>query len=395
MTQRLTISSLGTGLLMAAILSSCGGNSNSDNGPAAIGDTIAVNPAPDSAGFKDTIDGKATHLYKLGNGAATAYVTDFGARLVALFVPDKNGTPTDVVAGFDSVKGYESARDAYFGATIGRYGNRIAKGKFHLDGKEYSIPINNGINALHGGVKGFSDYVWDGTKTSDSTLELTFTSKDGDEGFPGTLQAKVTYTLTANTGLKLVYLATTDKKTVLNLTNHAYYNLNGAGNGTILDHQLQIYGNGYTPIDSGLIPTGKVEPVTGTPFDFQQPTAIGARINTDNLQLKNGKGYDINFALNAPMGADSLRHAATVWADKSGIVMDVYTREPGLQFYTGNFMAGKHPMKYGKKDDYRTAFCLETQHFPDAPNEPSFASTVLEPGTVYHTVSEYLFSVKK
>jgi aldose 1-epimerase len=393
--------SLGAGLLMTALFSSCGGHSSEpsvtqsvDTTHATASDSAAAVFTPGPTAFTDTIGGKTTHLYTIENGRIRAYITDYGGRLVALFVPDKNGKETDVVAGFDNVQGYKWARDSYFGAIIGRYGNRIGKGKFHLDGKTYSIPVNNGLNALHGGVKGFSDYVWDATKTSDSTLELTLTSPDGDMGFPGTLKTTVRYTLTSNRGMRLDYLATTDKKTVVNLTNHAYYNLNGAGSGTILDHRLQLYADGYTPIDSGLIPIGRIVPVAGTPFDFRTATAIGSRINTDNEQLKYGKGYDHNFVLNPSAGNDSLRHAATVWADKSGIVMDVYTEEPGLQFYTGNFMAGKNAMKYGKKDDYRTAFCLETQHYPDAPNKPSWPSTVLEPGKTYQTTSEYLFSVR-
>lgn len=382
--------------LLLMMTSSCGGNSSAPSADStATPDSLkstTFSPAP--AAFTDTVEGKTTHLFEIQNGAIKAYVTDFGGRLVALFVPDKNGKPTDVVAGFDNVKGYETTRDAYFGATIGRYGNRIGKGTFHLDGKTYNIPINNGVNALHGGVKGFSDHVWDVVKSSDSTLDLSLTSPDGEMGFPGALKVNVRYTLTQN-GLKLDYLATTDKKTVVNLTNHAYYNLNGAGSGTILDHKLQVYGSGYTPVDSGLIPTGKIDPVSGTPFDFTTATAIGARIGADNEQLKNGKGYDHNFVLNPPAGNDSLRHAATVWGDKSGIVMDVYTEEPGIQFYTGNFMTGKHTMKYGKSDGYRTAFCLETQHYPDAPNQPSWPSTTLVPGKTYRTTTEYIFSVSK
>jgi aldose 1-epimerase len=392
--------SLSAGLLMTAFLFSCGGNPSGPATPSAdtahaipFDSAVAVfNPGP--AAFTDTIGGKTTHLYTIQNRQIRAYITDYGGRLVALFVPDKKGKETDVVAGFNNVLGYKGARDSYFGAMIGRYGNRIGKGRFRLDGKTYAIPINNGMNALHGGVKGFSDYVWDAAKTSDSTLELTLISPDGDMGFPGNLRAKVRYTMLANGGLRLDYLATTDKKTVVNLTNHAYYNLNGAGSGTILDHKLQIFADGYTPIDTGLIPTGRIDPVAGTPYDFRTPQVIGSRINADNQQLKYANGYDQNFVLNPAAGGDSLRHAATVWADRSGIVMNVYTVEPGLQFYTGNFMAGKNPMKYGKKDDFRTAFCLETQHYPDAPNKPSWPSTVLAPGKTYHTTTEYLFSVK-
>ena len=388
--------SLCAGLLMTAFLSSCGGHS-SDTTPSPVvdSDSALEGLKPNPSAFTDTIGGKVSSLYEIHNGKIEAYITDYGGRLVALFVPDKNGKETDVVDGFDSVQGYERTRDSYYGGIIGRYGNRIGKGTFHLDGKTYSIPINNGVNALHGGVKGFSDYVWDAAKTSDSTLELSLTSPDGDMGFPGALKVKVRYTVTANQGLRLDYLATTDKKTVVNLTNHAYYNLDGAGSGTILNQQIQINADGYTPIDSGLIPTGKIAPVAGTPFDFRKPEVIGSRINDNNQQLTYGKGYDHNFVLNPPAGGDSLRHAATLWAATSGIVMDVYTVEPGLQFYTGNFMNGQHKMKYDKRDTYRTALCLETQHYPDSPNEPAWPPTVLEPGKTYHTTTEYLFSVKK
>jgi len=380
-----------TFFLLAATLFSCGGPSATEP-TVAPADSTATGPRPET--FADTLDGKATHLYALQNGPIRALITNYGGRLVSLFVPDKGGKATDVVAGFDSVDGYRRAKSAYFGALIGRYGNRIGHGSFTLDKKAYTIPLNNGANALHGGTRGFDDYVWDGDKKNDSTLELHFLSRDGDMGFPGNLNVKVRYTLTADEGLKIEYTANTDTKTVVNLTNHAYYNLNGAGSGSILDHRLEVYGLGYTPVDSGLIPTGKIEPVAGTPFDFTQPMAIGARINADNVQLKNGKGYDHNFVIGNGRPSDTLRHAATVWADQSGIVMDVYSMEPGLQFYTGNFMDGSHAMKYGKRDEHRTAFCVETQHFPDSPNEPAWPSTELNPAKTYHTVTLYRFSAK-
>jgi aldose 1-epimerase len=235
--------------------------------------------------------------------------------------------------------------------------------------------------------------VWEGEKKNDSTLELKFLSRDGDMGFPGNLSVRVTYTLQSN-GLKIDYNATSDAKTVCNLTNHAYWNLNGAGSGSILQHKLQIYGTGYTPVDSGLIPTGTIDPVKGTPFDFTQATAIGDRINEDNVQLKNGKGYDHNFVIGNGKPSDTLRHAATFWADRTGIVMDVYSMEPGLQFYSGNFMDGTLAMKYGKTNAHRTAFAAETQHFPDSPNEPKWPSTELDPGKTYHTTTVYKFSTK-
>jgi aldose 1-epimerase len=344
--------------------------------------------------FETTIDGKKTDLYILKNhNGMQAAITNYGGRLVSLLVPDKDGKMTDVVVGFKSVQDYVSSTEPYFGATIGRYGNRIAKGKFSLDGKQYTLFTNNGANTLHGGKKGFQAVVWDAKQLNDSTVELTYLSKDMEEGFPGNLNIKVTYSLTANNGFQCRYEATTDKKTVVNLTNHAFFNLNGEGSGSILNHVVQIYADKYTPIDSGLIPTGQLAPVAGTPLDFTTPTTIGARIDSNDQQLKNGNGYDHNFVLNGAK-ENGLTHAATVTGDKSGIVMDVYTKEPGLQFYSGNFMQGKNTFKDGSKDDFRTAFAMETQHFPDSPNEPSFPSTVLKPGEVYQTSSIYVFSMK-
>lgn len=347
-----------------------------------------------SNSFENEIDGKKTNLYTLQNKNIKAAITNYGGRLVSLWVPDKSGKMIDIVVGFESVDDYKNSSEPYFGATIGRYGNRIAKGKFKIDGVEYSSSLNNSPNMLHGGKNGFQGKVFDAKQIGDTALELTYLSKDGEEGFPGNLNVKVTYTLTADNELKLDYDATTDKKTVVNLTNHAYWNLNGEGSGTILNHMLMINADRYTPVDSTLIPIGKLESVKGTPFDFTKPTAIGQRIDSSNVQLKNGLGYDHNFVLNKNKSA-GLNHAATANADQSGIQMDVYTMEPGLQFYTGNFMKSKNTMKRGIKDNYRTAFCLETQHFPDSPNEPSFPSTILEPGKKYHTESVYKFSISK
>jgi aldose 1-epimerase len=350
---------------------------------------------PDKKNFETTIDGKQTDLYVLKNhNGMEAAFTNYGGRLVSLLVPDKNGKMTDVVVGFKSVQDYQNSTEPYFGATIGRYGNRIAKGKFTLDGKQYNLSINNGANTLHGGKKGFQDVVWDADKLNDSTIQFTYLSKDMEEGFPGNLKAKVTYSLTENNGLKCEYEATTDKPTVVNLTNHAFFNLNGEGSGTILNHTVQIYADKYNPIDSGFIPLGPIAMVVGTPLDFTKPTTIGARINENNIQLKNAKGYDHNFVLNGTK-VNGLNHAATVIGDKSGIVMNIYTQEPGLQFYSGNFMQGKNTFSDGSKDDFRTAFAMETQHFPDSPNEPSYPSTVLKPGQVYKTYSVYDFSTVK
>lgn len=346
----------------------------------------------DSA-FKDTIDGKATSLYILRNkNNVTAAFTNYGGRIIGLWVPDKNGEMTDVVVGLASVEDYKKSTEPYFGATIGRFGNRIANGKFTLDGVEYDLPKNNGPNTLHGGSKGFETVIFDATQPDSSTVIFNYFSRDGEEGFPGNLKVKVTYSLTDDNELKMNYEAETDKKTVLNLTNHAFFNLNGEGSGTILNHILQINANDYLPVDSTLIPYGNPQSVIGTPFDFRQPTTIGKRIEEDNEQLKNGKGYDHNFIL---IKKDSFNHAATIIGDKSDIRMDIYTREPGLQFYSGNFMQGKNKFKGKGKDDFRTAFALETQHYPNSPNEPSYPSTVLEPGEKYQTTSVYKFSVKK
>lgn len=349
---------------------------------------------PSKEAFQKTIDGKKTDLFILKNNSnAKVAITNYGGRVVSLLVPDKNGKVVDIVNGFDNVEDYTKGGDTYFGALIGRYGNRIAKGKFSLDGKEYTLATNNAPNALHGGPKGFSRVIWDAKQLSDNQLELTYHAKDGEEGYPGNLHVKVTYTLTGSNDLEIDYEATTDKKTVLNLTNHSYFNLNGEGSGTINNHLMQIFADRYTPVDSTLIPTGKLESVDGTPFDFRNPTAIGARVDQENTQLKYGKGYDHNFVI-ADKKSSVLKRAATVVGDKSGIVMDVLTKEPGIQFYGGNFLDGSHTLKNGTKDEHRTAFCLETQHFPDSPNQPSFPSTVLNPGETYKTTTVYKFSAK-
>ncbi len=365
------------------------------NSNVTLADSTGNQLIPGKKDFETTIDGKSTDLYVLKNhNGMEAAFTNYGGRLVSLLVPDKNGKMTDVVVGFNSVEGYEKSTEPYFGATIGRYGNRIARGQFTLNGKKYQLSVNNGVNTLHGGKKGFQYVVWDAVKLNDSTLQLSYLSKDMEEGFPGNLKVKVTYSLTGDNGLKCQYEATTDKETVVNLTNHAFFNLNGEGSGTILDHKVQIYADKYTPIDSGFIPLGPLAVVKGTPFDFTTPVTIGARIKEQNEQLRNGKGYDHNFVLNGTK-VNGLYHAATVTGDKSGIVMNIYTQEPGLQFYSGNFMLGKNTFADGSKDDFRTAFAMETQHFPDSPNQPAYPSTVLKPGQVYTTYSVYDFSTVK
>lgn len=370
-------------------------NSASDKGSGKTSnDSSLVNPISKTA-FQKTIDGKKTDLYIIRNkNNAEAAFTNYGARILSLMMPDRSGKLTDVVVGLAAVEAYQKSTEPYFGATIGRYGNRIANGKFKLDGKSYSIFINNSPNALHGGKKGFQDVVWDARQVDNQTLEFTYLSKDMEEGFPGNLLVKVLYTLTDENELSISYEATTDKKTVINLTNHAFFNLNGEGSGTILNHTLQINAEQYTPVDSTLIPLGKIESVAGSPFDFRKALRIGDRIEDDDLQLKYGKGYDHNYVLN-PGETGVMKAAAIATGEQSGIVMEVFTLEPGLQFYSGNFMQGKNTFKGGSKDDFRTAFCLETQHFPDSPNQPAFPSTVLKPGEVYKTNTVYKFSVSK
>jgi aldose 1-epimerase len=349
-----------------------------------------VTQIADSA-FKKIIDGKEVSLYTLENAeGCKALITNYGGRLVSLLVPDKSDNLVDVVAGFDSIEGYQQSTEPYFGATIGRYGNRIAQGKFSLDGKNYQLFINNSPNTLHGGKVGFQDVVWDAVKIDEGTLELNYLSKDMEEGFPGNLKVKVIYQLTDQNELKISYEATTDKSTFINLTNHAFFNLNGDHSGTILNHLIKINADNYTPVDSTLIPTGEIITVKDTPFDFTSSKAIGKDIEMQNEQLKYGNGYDHNFVLSEPSQTEPV---AVILGDKSGIEMSIYTDQPGLQFYSGNFMQGKNTMKGGHKDDFRTAFALETQHFPDSPNQPSFPSTLLEPGMVYKSSSTYQFNI--
>lgn len=389
---RIFIVSLGVAM---ALLSGCDNGNQSTTTTNTDTVLVKVVPAtlPDTAAFHDTAGAQPTALYILKNGHAQAAVTNYGARLVSLIVPDKSGTPTDVVVGYDNIDSYLHRPDTYFGAIVGRYGNRIAKGHFKLNGKTYTLPTNDGPNSLHGGTRGFDAGIWTGKQLSDRSVQLYYLSTDGEMGYPGNLQVKVTYTLTDSNTLRIDYEATTDKATVLNITNHSYFNLNGQGSGTINDHLLEINADAYTPVDSTLIPTGKIEPVAGTPFDFRKPTAIGARINDNNQQLKYGHGYDHNFVLNK--SKDSLNLAAIAQGDKSGIVLTVRTDQPGVQFYGGNFMKGTNPIKFGKKDDYRSAFCLETQHYPDSPNEPSFPSTELKPGQTFRSTTTFSFSTTK
>jgi aldose 1-epimerase len=345
--------------------------------------------------FGRTSDGAAVELYTLSNAKGMeAGIMTYGGAVVSLTAPDRAGKFADVLLGLDTVEGYQK-QTAFLGALIGRYGNRIGHASFTLGGKKYALPKNDGDNTLHGGPQGFDKRIWNAAevKSPDGpALEMTYVSKDGEEGFPGTLNVKVIYTLTDNNELKIDYTATTDKETVVNLTNHSYFNLAGAGVGDILNHQVTIVADRFTPVDAGLIPTGELRAVAGTPFDFTKATAIGARIGQNDQQLQFGKGYDHNWVLNS--GNGSMAKAAEVYEQGSGRVMEVLTTEPGLQFYTGNFLDGTIKGKGGKTYGHRSGFCMETQHFPDSPNKPAFPSTTLQPGQTYHTTTVYRFSAK-
>ncbi|MDB5196057.1 MAG: aldose epimerase [Flaviaesturariibacter sp.] len=340
--------------------------------------------------FQDDLDLKDTDLFFLQNDHLSAAITNYGARVVALLVPDKEGQPTDVVTGFDSLQHYLQADEDYQGAIVGRYANRIAKGRFSLDGKEYTLAANNAPNHLHGGLKGFSNAVWEVKEATDETLSLFYFSEDGEEGYPGGVSVTVIYRLQENT-LHISFEATTDAPTVINLTNHSYFNLNGQGSGSITNHQLQINADHYTPTDATAIPTGELAPVSGTPFDFRNQKSIGQDIGADNQQLQYGQGYDHNFVLNEP-SQNGLSLAAIAIGDRSGIRLEVLTTEPGIQLYSGNYLKGKHTIKYGLKDEQRFAFCLETQNFPDSPNQPGFPSTVLLPGESYKSETAFRFT---
>lgn len=345
--------------------------------------------------FQTTINGKQTSLYFLQNGDISAAITNYGGRIVSLCVPGRNGELADVVLGFSSINGYLNAKETFHGALIGRVGNRIAKGKFVLNDEDYNLPLNNGVNHLHGGPGGFHNVVWDVKTVTDTSVVLSYLSPDGEMGYPGNLAVEVVYTLTSNNEVKMDYLATTDKSTPVNLTNHAFFNLAGEANGTINDHLLTINADYYTPVDSTLIPFGENELVAGTPFDFRQAKPIGHDLNLQegNEQLTNGLGYDHNFALNKEVGK-KMTLAATVVEPVSGRKMEVFTEEPALQFYGGNFMDGADTGKYGKTFDFRESFALETQHFPDSPNQANFPSIILNPGETYQTSSMYKFSIQ-
>ena len=343
--------------------------------------------------FGKTANGTQVVLFTISNvNGMTVKIASYGGAVVSLTAPDRQGKFADVVLGMDTLPGYEK-QTAFFGALIGRYGNRIGHAQFQLDGQTYKLPKNDGENTLHGGPKGFDKHVWKVRKAQGAAIELTYVSPDGDEGFPGTLTANVIYTLTARNELKIDYSATTDKDTVVNLTNHSYFNLAGAGAGDILNHRLTLYASRFTPVDAGLIPTGELLPVAGTPFDFTNSTPIGARIGQSDQQLQYGKGYDHNWVLNTS-AAEPLTKAAEVYEPSSGRVMEVFTTEPGIQFYTGNFLDGSIHGKGGKVYPYRGALCLETQHFPDSPNKPDFPTTELKPGAAYSSTTVYRFSAR-
>jgi aldose 1-epimerase len=370
-------------LAALAILSSC--SSPKPEPPK----TVKIKKQP----FGQTKNGEPVELYTLTNknGVETS-ITNYGGRVVTLKVPDRAGKFADVVLGFDTLDSY-LGKSPYFGALIGRYGNRIGKAEFTLDGKEYKLAANDGANSLHGGLVGFDKVVWKGEEGvgEEPSLKLTYLSKDGEEGYPGNLSVTVVYALTDKNELKIDYTAGTDKDTVLNLTNHSYFNLAGEGVGDILGHEIMINADRFTPIDSGLIPTGELKPVKGTPFDLTKPVPIGAHINDKDQQIQFGKGYDHNFVLN---GGGGLALAARVVEPKSGRVMEVLTTQPGVQFYTGNFLDGSIKGKGGKAYPYRSAFCLETQHFPDSPNKPDFPSVVLKPGEKFESTTVYRFTAQ-
>lgn len=348
----------------------------------------------DSTLFSGQIDGEDATLYTLKNkqGMIVA-LTNFGARIVSIIVKDKKGINTDVVLGFNKVEDYNNEEEPYFGSVIGPFGNRISKGKMLIDNKEYNLSINNDPHTLHGGVEGLHFQVWKTKFFNQDSVVFSCELPDGKEGFPGNRKFQVKYSLNENNELEIGYKAISDIKTVFNLTNHAYFNLNGEGSGTILDHHLTIFADYFTPVDESLIPIGEIQDVKDTPFDFRKSKRIGRDIEITNSQLEFGKGYDHNFVLNGTrLGA--FNYACRLVGNKSGIIMDVLTEEPGLQFYSGNFMSDKVILKNGSSDSYRTGLCLETQHFPDSPNHPSFPNTVYKPNQTYTTKSVYKFSTE-
>ena len=347
--------------------------------------------------FGKTTDGQSVEIYTLRNrNGMEARITNYGGIVVSLTAPDRDGKLADVVLGYNDLDTYMRPPFPYFGAIVGRYGNRIAKGRFTLNGVEYKLAVNNGENHLHGGLKGFDKVVWTARERKTAAgpaLGLTYLSKDGEEGYPGNLRVIVVYTLTNNNELKIDYTASTDKDTVINLTHHSYFNLAGEGNGDILKHNLVLRADSFIPTDAGSIPTGEIRNVAGTPFDFRKANTIGERINNDDEQLKFGNGYDQTWVINGRMGV--LRQAAIAYEPTTGREMQVWTTEPGVQFYTGNFLDAAIIGKSGKPYPRRSGFCLETQHYPDSPNKPNFPTPTLRKGATYHSTTIYRFSARK
>src|SRR5699024_3374307 len=376
-------------LFLAFLIISCSNNRQSKQ-TKEINTTVPV----EKTDFRTTINGKQTDLFVLQNkrGMKVA-ITNYGGRIVSWLAADKKGDFDDIVLGFDSIDGYLNANEVFFGALIGRYANRIDKGQFTLDGTEYSLKTNDGANTLHGGSGGFHNVVWQAEQLDDQHLVLQYLSEDGEEGFPGNLKVQVLYVLNDNNELTIDYTAVTDKATPVNLTNHAFFNLAGAGSGKITDHQLMINAEKYTPIDSTLIPTGELVGVEGTPFDFIKAGSIGKRIDKDNEQIRYGKGYESNYVLKKGT-AGTLTLAARVGGTSSGRELEIYTTEPGIQFYSGNFLDGSDSGKGGKAYNYRSSFALVPQHFPDSPNQPDFPTTILQPDGIYHSLSVYRVTAK-
>jgi aldose 1-epimerase len=343
--------------------------------------------------FGTTRDGRPAHLYKLaGRSAIEVDITNYGGAIVSLLVPDRNGNLADVALGYDTLAGYETDK-AYLGAIIGRFANRIAHGRFALHGVEYTLPLNNGDNSLHGGATGFDKRLWTGREISSNSLELTYLSPDGEEGYPGNLSARVVYTLTSQNELQIDYSAATDQNTIVNLTNHSYFNLAGQGEGDILGHEVTLHAHYFTPINARLIPTGETRSVQGTPLDFTRQTAVGSRIAAADEQLRLAGGYDHNWIPDRESDRTSVL-AAEVCEPASGRVLQVFTTQPGIQFYSGNFLDGSARGKQGKLYHRRYGFCLETQHYPDSPNHPNFPSTELQPGQPYRETTVFKFSAR-
>lgn len=343
--------------------------------------------------FEKSVDGRQTGLYTLTNKrGCEVTVTNYGAKIVSLMVPDKSGQLTDVVLGHPSIDDYLTSQEPYFGAVCGRVGNRIAKGQFTLEGVTYQLAVNNGPNHLHGGLKGFNAQVWEVKRVSDSSIELFYLSPDGEEGYPGNLQVTIIYNLTEDNALDIIYKAETDKTTILNLTNHSYFNLSGQGDPSIGDHLLMLNAETYLPTDETAIPYGDPQSVKDTPMDFTEPFSIGERINDDFEQLHFGNGYDHTFVLEKP-SPEEYAYAGICESPKTGIKMEIYTTEPGLQLYTGNWMTGNFAGKQGKHYPYRSAVCFETQHYPDSINKPDYPTTLLHPGEEFESRTTYKFTV--